>query len=136
MMQKSSVIEEHAAGFGIKANHRSALKVIQVAGVSFADLANAYAKDHKVDLIAIDAEGWENTIIPSLDLAKVDPIAILFESHNLGTGRPNVLRFLWRNHYATFSLGGDAIAIHQNFLELHRDRLFSALPAGSQVTAV
>ena len=47
----------------------------------------------------IDAEGHEASIIPSIDFRVVNPEAIYFESHNLGSKKTDVNSFLSRNGY-------------------------------------
>lgn len=60
----------------------------------------------------IDAEGYETTVIPSIDFSLVRPEAIYFESHNLGTEKDKIYELLARNGYRIIEFAGDAVAVY------------------------
>lgn len=84
--QKSSFNLDHVAGF---LHERSAsdrpVVEIPVRHLTLPELMSCYARSPEVDLLVTDCEGYEATLLPSIDWQLFRPTAVLFESHNLGS---------------------------------------------------
>lgn len=61
-------------------------------------------------LLAIDAEGYEAEIIPSVNFDQHTFQAVLFEHHSLGGNRQSVESHLRRSGFSLQALGGDTLA--------------------------
>ena len=66
----------------------------------------------RVDLLQIDAEGFDDEVIYASNIAELRPALINFEAANLDQDRLSALsRYLQSNGYALSRHGGDALAI-------------------------
>ncbi|MCH6201345.1 FkbM family methyltransferase [Aquiflexum sp. LQ15W] len=86
------------------------IKEIEVPCLSFHDLINKY-HIKKLDLLLVDAEGYDHKIIQSIDLDYFNPKVIIFEHHHL---RNNDYRELVKKlicKYDLFVHGWDTVAI-------------------------
>ncbi len=110
--QKSSFNKEHVERW-IKLNGFSykILKEIKVPCMTVSELLENHWKGEAIDLLVIDAEGHEATIIPTIDFRIVRPKAIFFESHNLGENTKEVYEYLNNNSYLVSQIGGDSVAL-------------------------
>ena len=95
-------------------NNDELLKSVNIPCLSLNSLVEQYWSGKGVDLLIIDAEGHEASIIPAIDFNLIKPEAIFFESHNLGEKKEMVDKFLTGNGYKLKQLGGDTVA----FLEV------------------
>lgn len=87
----------------------SLIEVENVKCISFDTLLEQY-KIFKIDLLQIDAEGYDYDIIKTIDFAKVKPHIIHFEHKHLNaldTG--NCVKFLMKQGYQVIFFGSDAI---------------------------
>ncbi len=91
-------------------NHDEILKSVKVPCISLNNLVEQYWPDRKVDLLIIDAEGHEASIIPSTNFKASKPEAIFFESHNLGTNKDMIYNYLTENGYKLIQMDGDTVA--------------------------
>jgi FkbM family methyltransferase len=87
------------------------LKEIKVPSLSLSELIKNQWNGEPINLLVMDAEGHEASIIPSIDFNVLKPEAIYFESHNLGVKKSDVYSFLSRNGYEIIEIGGDSIAL-------------------------
>jgi len=67
--------------------------------------------DSQVDLILIDAEGRDDSVIRTLNFDVCKPSAIFYESHNLGDRQYELETFLSKQGYQITQLEGDSVAI-------------------------
>jgi len=88
----------------------SIIKCYRVECISINSLIKEYTADNQVDLILIDAEGFDDKIVETIDFELTQPKAILFESHNLGERKERIRSFLEGNSYAVTDIGGDTVA--------------------------
>ncbi len=111
-LRKSSFDKSHVLRW-LRSEHVSegALREIKVPSLSINELAKRHWRGDPINLIVIDAEGHEASIIPSIDFNVMDPDAIFFESHNLGAKQADVFSFLSRNGYEIIPMGGDSVAV-------------------------
>ena len=63
-----------------------------------------------MDLLVIDAEGYEKEIIDSIDFEKFCPTTIFYESHNLGDNREKLEKTLHDKGYQIQHIRGDSVA--------------------------
>jgi FkbM family methyltransferase len=88
-----------------------AINEIRVPCLTLDRLVIEYWDKRKVDLLVIDAEGHESSIISGIDFNILNPDAIYFESHNLGSEKDKVFRFLSNHNYKVIEIAGDSAAI-------------------------
>lgn len=110
--QKSSFNKEHVERW-ISLNDlpNTVLQEVIVPCMTLNDLLASYWNWGAIDLIVIDAEGYESVIIPTIDFANVRPKALFFESHNLGTKKHEIYELLRNNSYSVSEIGGDSVAL-------------------------
>jgi FkbM family methyltransferase len=109
-LRKSSFDRGHVESF-VETEHRPFITSIEVPVVTIASLQRDHLPGQDVDLLVIDAEGHEATIIESIDFSEFCPDAIFFESHNLAGRSDVVFELLSRAGYAVQALEGDSLAI-------------------------
>lgn len=86
----------------------------RIKGVYLPDILKAN-KINSIDLIHIDAEGYDWVILSQLDLNLFHPQAILFEHKHLKLKeKQKALEYLVQHNYTVFQLGADFIAIKLN----------------------
>lgn len=90
--------------------HAHAIIPVTVQSLTMNELVSTYWDDGLIDLLMIDAEGHEATILHSIDFSKFRPQAIFFESHNLGASGAMLSTFLGNQGYDLQILGGDTAA--------------------------
>jgi FkbM family methyltransferase len=114
-LRKSSFSREHVESV-IERNNESLaiLKEIRVPTITIESIYRQYCNNEKIDLLVIDAEGHEPTIIQSINFNILRPTVILFESHNLKENKLPLFEFLKQNDYMIKELGGDSIAYNIN----------------------
>ncbi len=88
-----------------------AFKEIKVPCFTIDELVTKYWDNRKINLLVIDTEGHESSIIPSINFNVLYPDAIYFESHNLGSGKDKVYRFLSTQNYKIIEIAGDSAAV-------------------------
>lgn len=72
-------------------------------------------KINKIDLIHIDAEGFDFKILQQINFEKYMPKLILFEHAHLSQEEKQQALLLLKNHdYTLNEYGGDTLAIHHN----------------------
>lgn len=91
-----------------------ALEAIHVPCVTVQSLVNTYFQPAAFDLLVIDAEGHEDTILASIDFARCAPHGIFFESHHLGEKRARVTERLRDSGYLVHQLVGDTFAVRKD----------------------
>jgi FkbM family methyltransferase len=63
-----------------------------------------------LDLLVIDAEGYEPQIIRSIDFKQVRPRAVFFESHHIAGQMPELIDIFQGAGYRVEHIGGDSVA--------------------------
>ncbi|MEM1327110.1 MAG: FkbM family methyltransferase [Bacteroidota bacterium] len=66
----------------------------------------------QIDILHIDAEGYDWTILSQLDLAIFQPKFILFEYHHLSKNDLQFAAQFLESHYQIFDVGIDLLAVH------------------------
>jgi FkbM family methyltransferase len=79
--------------------------------INIHELVEKYIPDQHVDLLIIDAEGYDAKIIKSINFDKFAPSALIFESHSIGSEKSELYHLLESNHYQIIELEGDTAAI-------------------------
>lgn len=67
-----------------------------------------------LDILVMDAEGYDGAILRSIDFSSISPRVIFFEAHNIQNEMEAVKDFLKLNGYAVFDMGGDSIAVRKD----------------------
>lgn len=100
----------------------SRLKAIQVPVMTFEDLLTANSIEN-LDVLQIDAEGFDFEIIKALDFKMIKPDVISYEHCNLSKDDQFACRDLLRSHdYGFASYLGDTVAVQMKFLPAEQDR--------------
>ena len=120
-MRKSSLIREYVETH-VPSGYESSEVLIKerVRCISVNDLIQQNFDDSNIDLLVIDAEGFEREIIPSINFSDHPPNVIFYESHNLGKDELVVERTLLENGYQLTPVIGDTVAVHENFDSLNK----------------
>lgn len=90
-----------------------AIRAIEVPSLTMNSLMTKYWRGGQLDLLVIDAEGHEASVLKSMDFKLWHPEAIFFESHNLGEEEGKLSEFLMGRGYALRRLGGDTVAVRR-----------------------
>ena len=114
LRKASCNVENLKTFFKSSYDFEQAVKKIRVPCLTLSYLVEKYWTRGKVDLLVIDAEGHESSIIPSIDFDVLNPEAIFFESHLLGRDKEELFDFLCKNNYKVSEVGGDAIAVRSS----------------------
>jgi hypothetical protein len=77
-------------------------------------LVSEYWDGTPIDLLALDTEGHDADIIMDIDFGQLRPAAIVFELHNVGRRRDQLVAHLTAHGYRLIELGGDAAAVCVN----------------------
>ena len=65
-----------------------------------------------IDVLQIDAEGYDDSVIHAANIQDTEPKLIYFENHNISEERMDALvNYLSRHHYQTYKMGGDSLAV-------------------------
>lgn len=113
--QKSSFDKEHVLRWiKSKGHQNSILKEIRIPCLTLSEVARNHWNGRSINLLVIDAEGHEASIIQSIDFNVINPDSIFFESHNLGSKKSDVYALLSQHSYELKEIGGDTIASHRN----------------------
>ncbi len=107
MLRKSSFDKDHVAKF---ARHPDDLRQVDVPCTSITRIVEQHFPLGTLDLLVIDAEGHESTILRSIDFASARISAIFFESRHLGAEREPVMNLLKVHGYIVREAGDDAFA--------------------------
>jgi FkbM family methyltransferase len=110
-LRKSSLDVEHLRQFFTSPGRfEDQVKEIRVPCLTLRRLVEQYWDGGPIDLLVIDAEGHDASILLSLDFDVVDPAAILFELLHLGGEKEKVFDYLTGHGYDILEAGDDAIA--------------------------
>lgn len=88
------------------------MKCLHIRCMSLNSLVQEYWDSTKIDLILIDTEGHDDTIIRTIDFKVIRPKAICFESHNLGLRKQDIYDYLSEKGYKVSELNGDSVAVY------------------------
>jgi FkbM family methyltransferase len=85
----------------------------ELEGVSVSTLLKRNQVD-QIDILHIDAEGYDWKILSQFDLMRYQPKFILFEYHHLPKEELQAAIQFLQPHYQLFHLGIDVLAVHNN----------------------
>lgn len=111
-LRKASFRREHVAGFlpaGVDAE--KVLVRIPIPMIRLDEVVARYLPQSPLHLLAIDAEGYESTLIPGIDFSVIRPEAVFFESEHLGDSGDRVFAHLEDAGYRIQPVGGDSLAV-------------------------
>jgi len=69
--------------------------------------------EERLHLLAVDVEGYDLTLLRSIDFAEFAPEAILYETQNLGADEGVAREFLEGHGYRVVPMGEDAVAVRE-----------------------
>ena len=111
-LRKASFDRNHVESFlpdGV--DPEKSIQEIRVPCSSLAAILRERLPRGPLHLLAIDAEGYESTLIPGIDFSTVTPDAVFFESEHLGPDRERVFSHLQKFGYQIESVGCDSLAV-------------------------
>ena len=113
-LRKSSFKKEHLERF-LASNGLSNNLIRQklVPTITLEKLFEKFFINEKINLLVVDAEGYDAKILKKIPFDKKRPEAILFETHNLGEQKHQLFEVLENENYRIEELDGDAIALDQ-----------------------
>jgi FkbM family methyltransferase len=112
--QKSSFYKDQVLEWATKNQlPDTVLHEVQVPCLTVNDLVTKYWGAKPIDLMVVDAEGHDASIIRSIDFGVFKPKAIYFEAFKLGADRQTLYDHLRQSEYELTDLtSGDCIALH------------------------
>lgn len=84
-----------------------------VRGLRLVDLLERHQLE-KIDILHIDAEGYDWKILSQLDLSQYRPLFILYESHHLSPEDQGAATSFLQQYYEHFYVGIDAFAVRKD----------------------
>lgn len=111
-LRKSSVNKEQVV-MALEGQNQSLkhAQKIEISCLSLKFLIEECFADKDIDLIFIDAEGYDDQVIKTIDFAECKPKAIIYESHSLNSRKPSIESHLADQGYKVEDFGGDSIAL-------------------------
>lgn len=94
---------------GIK-NSDKIIRSYEATSKPLSEIISKYFPNNDVDLVFIDAEGFDDHVIRTINFEKCTPTAIVYESHNLGDRNDAIEDYLSKKGYTIKKLGGDTVA--------------------------
>ncbi len=90
----------------------SAIDIINIPAKELKTLLEELKWPTPIDVLQIDAEGYDNVVIYNSNLNYTRPKLIYFESHNMSQEKSKSLKqYLSEQQYSTYKVGGDSLAI-------------------------
>ena len=126
LLQKSSVHRRHIEQF---LPNPADVEQVSVPCTSIASIIYKHFQARPIDLLSIDAEGYESVILRSVDFAKFPIKAIFFESLHLGSAEESLMEHLASHGFVIRKLQNDAIGIRDS------DLLVAMLPGIDRILA-
>jgi FkbM family methyltransferase len=94
---------------GIK-NHMEYIKCYETPSKPLSKIISSHFPNNKIDLIFIDAEGFDDHVIRTINFENCMPTAIVYENHNLGERNEEIEDYLSEKGYVIEKAGGDTVA--------------------------
>ena len=115
----TSAIRSHLEKALIKENldPDSSIDVLNIPARQLKTLLEELKWPISIDVLQIDAEGYDDVVIYNSDLSYIKPGIIYFESHNMSEEKGKSLeRYLSSKGYRTYKVRGDSLAVagHMN----------------------
>ena len=110
-LRKASFDYSHVKRFLKENIPETVIKKIEVPVTTVNEIVSTYMKNRPVDIIVIDAEGYESDIINGIDLSEIQPGLIFFESHHIDSEKRTLFEYLVSKGYDIKEIGGDTAAI-------------------------
>jgi FkbM family methyltransferase len=102
---------------------RDRIVSLSVPSLTFESLCDTHQVGH-IDLVHIDAEGYDFEIIKSIDLARHKPLLVMYEHKHLTRDENGLCRQHLRQHgYDILDVGWDTLAVRQDVVKLPWTRL-------------
>lgn len=109
-LRKSSFSIDHLKKFyGHREDFDDIIESLAIPCCTLSGLLENHWTGGDLDLLVIDAEGYEKEILDEIDCIESKPKAILYESHHL-TSAPEIENNLRNHGYQLLNLGGDTFA--------------------------
>jgi FkbM family methyltransferase len=100
-------------------NPDAAIETLTVPCKQLGSLLTEIAWPSPIDVLQIDAEGYDDAVIYAADLQHTKPKLIYFENHNIQVGRLEILQqYLTHKHYQVHQINGDSLAVHAQMAPL------------------
>jgi FkbM family methyltransferase len=110
-LRKSSLDKVHVENsLSNITNCQDFIKCYETVSLPLQRIIEKHFLDKDIDLIFIDAEGFDDQVIRTIDFDKCTPNVIIYENHNLGENNRNIENYLSRKGYSITKVSGDTIA--------------------------
>jgi FkbM family methyltransferase len=114
-LRKSSFDPEHVRRFVPHGQlFEDVVEAIKVPCVSLASAVSKHGLQNQIDLLVIDAEGFEPVILRSIDFSVIKPKAIFFEHEHLDREKKDVYNFLNGQGYTMQEIRMDTVAVRKS----------------------
>ncbi len=110
----TSAIKSHLekALMGQNLNPDNAIDTLNIPAKELKTLLEELGWPTNIDVLQIDAEGYDDVVIYNSNLRHTTPIIIYFESENMPKEKYDTLKqYLSKQQYITYNVGGDSLAI-------------------------
>jgi hypothetical protein len=105
-----SHLEEALTGQSIDPN--SAIETLNISAKELKTLLKELKWPAPIDVLQIDAEGYDDEVIYNSNLSYTRPKLIFFESHNMPRKKSSLLKqYLSKKRYHIYKVGGDSLAV-------------------------
>ena len=95
-------------------NRDNFLKCYETNSRPLEEIIEQYFSDKIIDLIFIDAEGFDDQVIRTINFNKCKPRSIVYENHSLGEKNKAIEEFLSEKGYETKIINGDTVASYNS----------------------
>jgi FkbM family methyltransferase len=110
----TSAIKSHLekALMGQNLDPDNAIDILNIPAKALKTLLEELKWPTLIDVLQIDAEGYDDVVIYNSNLSNTKPKIIYFESHNMSKEKGKLLKqYLSKQRYRTYKVGGDSLAV-------------------------
>lgn len=110
----TSAIKSHIekALIGQNLDPDSAIDILKIPAKELKTLLEELKWPTPIDVLQIDAEGYDDVVIYNSNISYTKPKIIYFESHNMSKEKAKSLKkYLSKRRYRTYESGGDSLAV-------------------------
>lgn len=90
--------------------HEDCIEWYEATSLPLENIIDRYFFGKVIDLIFIDAEGFDDQVIRTINFDKCTPRTIIYENHNLGKNKEIIENYLSKKGYSIKTMGGDTVA--------------------------
>jgi len=114
----TSAIKAHLEKCLVRQNidPNKAIRTLEIPSKELRTLLTELSWGMQLDVLQIDAEGYDDIVIYNSNISLSKPKLIYFESHNMPNKKSEPLKeFLFKHNYKTYLVGGNSLAVKKSF---------------------